>query len=369
MGEEKRITFSVIKADVGGCVGHASFHTEILETARERLDNAKEKGTIKDFHVLLCGDDLELIMTHDRGCKADEVQKLAWNTFSACTELAKKLKLYDAGHDIFSHTFSGSLKGTGCGVAEMEFIERKSEPVIVFMTDKTTTGAWNLPLYRIFADPFNTAGLIMDSHMREGFTFEVLDIREGKVITLACPEESYHLLALIGAIDRYIVRSVYRRSDDEIVATASVKDLDRPAGKYAGNDDPVMIVRCQSGFPAVGEATEPFTLPHLVMGWMRGSHHGPLMPVPFYESNPSRFDGPPRVISAGFQVSNGFLIGPHDMFDDPSFDDSRHLAGTVADYMRRHGPFQPHRLPLEGMESTSLSDVIEGLRKRFKKGE
>ncbi|WP_420847180.1 fructose 1,6-bisphosphatase [Nonomuraea basaltis] len=31
------------------------------------------------------------------------------------------------------------------------------------------------------------------------------------------------------------------------------------AGKYVGKDDPVMIVRCQSGLPAVGEVLEPFT--------------------------------------------------------------------------------------------------------------
>lgn len=107
-------------------------------------------------------------------------------------------------------------------------------------------------------------------------------------------------------------------------------------------------------------------MPHLVMGWMRGSHHGPLMPVPFYEANPSRFDGPPRVIAAGFQMYNGYLLGPHDMFDDPGFDEARQEANRVAGYMRRHGPFQPHRLPLEEMEYTTLSGVLERLRDRFK---
>ncbi len=35
-----------------------------------------------------------------------------------------------------------------------------------------------------------------------------------------------------------------------------------------------MIVRCQSGLPAVGEVLEPFANPHYVAGWMRGSHNG-----------------------------------------------------------------------------------------------
>ncbi|HBG22447.1 MAG TPA: fructose 1,6-bisphosphatase, partial [Peptococcaceae bacterium] len=49
-------------------------------------------------------------------------------------------------------------------------------------------------------------------------------------------------------------------------------------------------VRCQSGYPAVGEALEPFTYPHLVAGWMRGSHNGPLMPVNMENARPTRFD-------------------------------------------------------------------------------
>lgn len=101
---------------------------------------------------------------------------------------------------------------------------------------------------------------------------------------------------------------------------------------------------------------------------MRGSHHGPLMPVAFSQANPSRFDGPPRVIAAGFQLCQGRLIGPRDMFDDPSFDEARREANVVASYMRRHGPFEPHRLPLEEMEYTTLPQVRKSLEERFKAG-
>jgi len=137
------------------------------------------------------------------------------------------------------------------------------------------------------------------------------------------------------------------------------------AGRYVGKDDPVCIVRSQGEFPAVGEVLEPFTNPFLVEGWMRGSHHGPLMPVAIPDSNPSRFDGPPRVVSAGFQLSGGKLVGPRDMFDDPSFDKARKIANEVADYMRRHGPFEPHRLPLDAMEYTTMPQVARKLEGRF----
>jgi fructose 1,6-bisphosphate aldolase/phosphatase len=42
----------------------------------------------------------------------------------------------------------------GPGYAELELTERPSEPVICFLADKTEPGAWNLALYKMFADPF-----------------------------------------------------------------------------------------------------------------------------------------------------------------------------------------------------------------------
>ncbi|HXY74883.1 MAG TPA: fructose 1,6-bisphosphatase, partial [Dehalococcoidales bacterium] len=98
---------------------------------------------------------------------------------------------------------------------------------------------------------------------------------------------------------------------------------------------------------------------------MRGSHMGPLMPVAVPDSTPSRFDGPPRVIALGFQLSNGTLVGPRDMFADKAFNLARHQANEMADLMRRHGPFEPHRLPLDEMEYTTMPSVMRKLAKRF----
>ena len=98
---------------------------------------------------------------------------------------------------------------------------------------------------------------------------------------------------------------------------------------------------------------------------MRGSHYGPLMPVAVGDSTPTRFDGPPRVTAAGFQLANGKLVGPRDMFADRSFDNARQQANDAADYMRTHGPFEPHRLPLEEMEYTTMPQVMRKLEGRF----
>lgn len=364
---DEKITVSVIKADVGGYVGHSAMHPALIEKAKENLETAKQDGKLIDFWVMSCGDDLDLIMTHKRGEGDEGIHKLAWDTFMECTQVAKGLKLYGAGQDMLSDAFSGNVKGLGPGVAEMEFVERESEPIIIFMADKTSPGAWNLPLFKIFGDPFNTAGLVIDPSMHDGFKFCILDVLEGKGVTLSCPEELYDMLVFLGAPSRYVVEAIHRKSDGEIAAVPSTQRLSLIAGRYVGKDDPVLIVRSQSGFPAVGEVLEPFSFPHLVEGWMRGSHHGPLMPVPFQKATPSRFDGPPRVVAAGFQLNQGKLEGPRDMFDDPSFDRARDLANDIADYLRRHGPFEPHRLPLEAMEYTTLPEVRKKLEGRFEK--
>ena len=359
-----KITLSVIKADIGGYVGHSCTHLDVVKTTEEYA--RKFVGDlIIDLKVLTCGDDIALVMTHQHGTDSEKIHKLAWDAFSAGTEVAKKLKLYGAGQDLLTDAFSGNIKGLGPGVAEMEFEERPSEPVIVYFADKTSPSAWNLALYEMFASPMNTAGLVIDPKMHEGFTFTVLDVYTGKAVKLSTPAELYDLLALISSASKYVVKEVHRNLDGEIASVASIQKLSLIAGQYVGKDDPVMIVRTQSGFPAVGEALEPFARPWIVEGWMRGSHNGPIMPVGFEDATPSRFDGPPRVIAAGFQIANGMLVGPRDMFRDKAYDYARKVASDIANILRRQGIFEPHRLPGEEMEYTSLPKVIEKLSSRF----
>lgn len=358
-------TLSAIKADIGGFVGHSSVHPDILSEAERRLSERRAAGFLADFRVMRVGDDLQLLLLHDHGTEDRGVHQLAWSVFEACADIARKLGMYGAGQDLLADAFAGTVRGMGPGVAELSFVPRPSEPIIVFMADKTSAGSWNLPLYRTFADPFNTAGLVIAESMADGFRFEVHDVVKHQRVWLGTPSESYKLLALIGNPHRYAVKSVVHGRTGEIGAVSSVERLSLIAGKYVGKDDPVCIVRCQGDFPAVGEVLEPYALPHLVAGWMRGSHNGPLTPVSFAQASPTRFDGPPRVIAAGFQVTPAALHGPVDMFDDVAFDRARSLAMEVADYLRRHGPFEPHRLGEPEMEYTTLATVLAHLTSRF----
>ncbi|HEX9261788.1 MAG TPA: fructose-1,6-bisphosphatase [Candidatus Bathyarchaeia archaeon] len=369
----RKTTISIIKCDVGSLAGHHVVPKPLFNVAEKHLSEAQAKDVINNYFVFNAGDDLELLMVHDRGEKSPMIHELAWNTFRAAADKALALKLYGAGQDLLKTAFGGNVCGMGPGVAEMEIEERGADPIIVFAADKTSAGSFNYPLFLTFANPMNTAGLVIDPNMLGGFKFEVIDTIENKSITLKCPEEMYELLALIGTVGRYVVARVWRASDNLICASSSVSKLSLIAGKYVGKDDPVMITRGQHGLPAVGEILAPFMHSYFVQGWMRGSHWGPLMPVGLNDSKCTAFDGPPRIVALGFQVSNGKISTDDDgkpmiadLFDDPAFAVARREAMDNAVMLRRMGEFEPARLSAEDMEYTTIQQVLEKLGKRFK---
>ncbi|MCL5439633.1 MAG: fructose-1,6-bisphosphatase [Candidatus Thermoplasmatota archaeon] len=364
-----KVTISHIKADIGSLPGHSTVYGPVEEEVRNFV-SSHSSSILSDFRVSHIGDDIQITMIHDKGIDNEEVHKLAWDAFKAGTAVAKKVGLYGAGQDLLKDAFSGNIKGMGPGVAEMEITPRKSEPFLVYMMDKTEPGAFNLPIYKMFADPFNTPGLVIDPSMHEGFRFEIWNIMEGTRIELSTPDELYDILSMIGSKSKYVIKRVYTKETheklpDENVAVITTDKLSFIAGEYVGKDDPAAVVRIQSGLPASGESLEAFTHPFLVSGWMRGSFNGPLMPVGLKDSKMTRFDGPPRVACLGFVLKDGKLAGPVDMFDDPAFDGARKTATEVADYLRRMGPFEPHRLPDEEMEYTTLPKVLDKLKGRF----
>jgi len=370
----KKTTISVIKCDVGSLVGHHVAAKPIIEVGEKHLKTAKEKRLINNYYVFHAGDDLELLMVHEKGEDNPKIHKMAWDTFLEASEKAKNLKLYGAGQDLLKKAFSGNIRGMGPGYAEMEIEERTSDPMVVFAADKASSSAFNFPTFRIFADPNNTAGLVIDPAMAGGFKFEVLDVKESRKVVLKCPEEMHELIALIGTTQRYVVSRVWRARDDLVCASTSTTKLSLIAGKYVGKDDPVAILRAQHGLPAVGEILVPFMHSYFVEGWMRGSHWGPLMPVSLKDSQCTVFDGPPRMVALGFQICDGKIASDDegkpmicDLFNDPAFDMARREAIEYAAALRRMGEFEPARLPAETLEYTTLPQVLEKLKGRFKK--
>lgn len=359
-------TLSVIKADVGSIGGHIMPSESLLQSIRNHVAENR-KGVINDFFVGATGDDIAILMVHDNGVADERVHRLAWDAFLAGTDTAKRQGLYGAGQDLLSDAFSGNVKGLGPAVAEMEFEERPNEPFLLFLADKTEPGAYNLPLYLAFADPMNTAGLLLSPEITKGFSFRVMDVgyTEGdRLIDLMTPDDLYDLAALLRDNDRYVVESVCSRHDGDLAAVVSTQRLHNIAGKYTGKDDPVMLVRVQKNFPATGEILAPFSIAHYVGGFMRGSHIGPLMPVR-QGTGCSYFDGPPIVSCWAFCVHKGKLTEPVDPFAAPFWDAVRNRAAEKAMEIRRQGFSGPAMLGYNELEYGGIVKILKRLDERF----
>ena len=361
-----KITLSAIKADVGSIGGHICPSEEMLARIRDFL--SREGGELLiDHHVTHVGDDICLLLSHREGVGSRAIHRLAWEAFQVGAQVAKQEGLYGAGQDLLKNAFSGNVRGLGPGVAELSFEERPGEAFLLLMADKTSPGAFNLPLYLSFADPMTCPGLILSPRLGQGFRFTVMDlahVEADRVIELSAPEDLYDLAALLRDNDRFAVEKIHSRASGEQAVACSTTRLHNIAGRYVGKDDPVALVRVQKDFPAAGEVLAPFAIAHYVPGFMRGSHVGPLMPVRA-RTAVSFFDGPPVVIGLAFSCHRGRLVGPADVFDHPFWDWVRTRAAEKACEIRRQGFSGPAMLPMAELEYTGITDRLRSLEERF----
>jgi len=361
-----KVTLTGIKADVGSIGGHICPSEELL-AAVERTVVEQGRGLIIDHRLNYIGDDVSILMTHDRGIDDESVHRLAWDAFLAGTQVAKDQGLYGAGQDMLKDAFSGNTRGLGPAVAEMEFEERPNEPFLMFTADKTEPGAYNLPLFLAFSDPMYNAGLILSPVGGKGYRFTVMDVDHSggdRVVELVTPEDIYDLAALLRDNGRFVVESIHSRHDGDIAVSSCTTRLRNIAGKYVGKDDPIMLVRTQRNFPATGEILAPFEICHYVSGFMRGSHVGPMMPVKA-KSSVSFFDGPPVVSCLAFSVRDGKMTGPVDAFDHPYWDWVREKAAQKAHGIREQGFSGPAMLGIHDLEYVGISHRLDALDGRF----
>ncbi|MFZ3077187.1 MAG: fructose-1,6-bisphosphatase [Candidatus Aenigmatarchaeota archaeon] len=360
-------TISLIKADIGSKGGHIIPSEKVLETVDGYICKALGEGILSDYRVFHAGDDTEILMIHNLGEGNETIHKLAYDAFLAGTKVAKDQGLHGAGQDLLSDAFSGNVRGMGPGVAEMAINERNSEQILIFTADKTDPGAFNLPLYLTYADPMNTSGLLLNSNMKKGYKYTIMDVEytDGdRVIERNTPEDLYDLAALLRDTERFSIESIHSRHDGEIGAKVSTTRLHNIAGTYTGKDDPVMIERAQGNFPATGELLAPFAKIPYVAGFMRGSHVGPLMPVK-HNQVPSFFDGPPLVSGRAVSLKNGKITEPVDVFDHPFWDHIRTKASEKALEIRNQGFVGPAMLNIKELEYGGIKEILEKLDKEF----
>lgn len=306
-------TVSVFRACAGGYVGSGHVHPALLDAAREAVAEAKDAELVRDGFVARCGDDIGVVLLHEERPGSASIAALVGDVFDRAHAVGVRLAQFGVNGQ--------TLRADG---TELALSIRSSEPVLCFFSDKAEAGAWNVHLYRAFADPFNTPGLVVDQALREGFRASV--IGGDHAGTYELPADLYRFLAAAG-IDGARVCEVTSRATGELAAVASV------------GRDPVLIVRCGTPFPSVEEVLEAFTVPYAYGNALGGP--SPLVPVSANGDASTRSVG--RAIGLGFQVTADRLIGPRDLLGDSAFDGARRQAAAAADYLRRHGPFAPHR--------------------------
>lgn len=258
---------------VGGYVGAGSVHPALVDAVRETAAAARAAARLHDSYVGRCGDALALVVTHDA-----PVADVAAEAFGSAGAAACRL----GQHRAFDPTSNG---GPHVEETTIVFEPRTSEPVLVFVCSGAPS--WNLVLYRAFADPLNTPGLL--GPLAAGFRFTAAD---GEVFDL--PEDAYRLLGRPGAIERIVSRGT--------------------GAPAASAGAAALVVRCEDGFPSVGEVLEPF------------AHTRSLMPVSANDDPSTRAGAPPRVVGLGFQLAGGRLVGPRDLLGDRAFEPARAAA-------------------------------------------
>ena len=366
------LTLSAIKADIGGVGGHTKPSGRMLESARDRLADALDRGLLTDFDVTHTGDDVCLLMIHREGADSSDVHDFAWSVFEGMTSIAQEEGLYGAGQDLLKDAPSGNVRGAGPGAAEIEIDEtaeeRPAETFLVFTGDKCGPGAFNFPLWTVFTSPLYCAGLMLPK-MRSGFTFTVIDMEHAgadKVIELDAPEEHIDLAVLLRDENRFGIQAIHSREHPhQQVVSVSTDRLHTIAGEYKGKDDPVALVRSQNIFPAPEEIVSPYFTAHYVAGDARGSHHMPFMPMPI----DSAIAGPyclPIVSCMAYSVNReGRLSEGVDVFGNEAWDATRLKAQEKADEMRRQGFVGPAMLPMQELEYSAFRDALGALEERF----
>lgn len=367
------VTISVIKADVGSIGGHTRPSDDMLKAVKEMVQGAINSDTITDGFVSHTGDDIAIIMSHERGKDNSKIHRFAWDSLFNASQIAAKSGLYGAGQDLLKDAPSGNVRGAGPAVAEIEFNNvknknRSAESFMLFAADKCGPGAFNLPLYLGFADAMYCAGLMLPKMIR-GFRFTIIDmdnVKGDSVLHLNAPEDSYKIAALLRDNERFATEAIHSRTFDEQAVSISAQRLHNIAGTYTGKDDPIALVRNQGIFPAPEELLSPFAKAHYVGGDARGSHVMPLMPVPINTAVTGLYCIP-IVSCVGFSLdSEGKFSSSYvDFFDNTAWDYVRMKAQEKSLAMREQGWSGAAMLPYTELEYGGFRETVTSLVNSF----
>ena len=407
-----RATITVVSASLGRWLGGlASIPESVAEAARAVLSQAQKNDAIRDFRVYAFGDDLHLqINTLGQRLQNARIHKLAFDAAVAALAAAQEKRFYRPmdGQDFFKLGSSERIAALRLRPVEFPFTERSAEPLVIAKLLNGGVGAFNRMLFNMFFHPDKGSHQRLDGTRFVSIVENVNDLSAGRNqrriysfgdrpreerLFLIYPflEEPLEisidqigdwgeLLSMIANPVEWVISSIYavrgRFASDggrlqptrhEPVAVVSVE----PALPGFAADNPVVIVRLQSGLPAVGESH--FNLGgdfHFTIGGRGSGYHVGVMPVTMAQArNQTHEEGTAKVIAYSYQsYDNGRIPPEHDLVDLFAQDSVQtewlqQEASEHIQLMVQHGEFQPY-VTAEEAERRALAKVEE-LRKHF----
>jgi fructose 1,6-bisphosphate aldolase/phosphatase len=358
-------TIHIISANLGRLLGPA-LPEPVVEAARASLRRPEVARRLRGAWVMAFGDDLHLHLTTFAGdFPAGESPQ--GPTLRAAREAA--VEALARGRQLGLRGPLGGSDPRQLGPAELDaaldlrvltypFSERGAEPIFVAKALNGSWGFFNRALFNLFFNPDKGSG-----HRIEGNDFlavveSVADLEEqsqrstphappatSSIRTFAFgPSEANELLALVTDPDDWRLSEVYAVKG----RFGEGKYRTEPAARVAGGRAPVLIGRCQSGLPAVGEFTQAVAEFYFGPGGPGGGYRVGLMPTTFAQAHtPSTADGLAKVVAYAYQSFDNGRIPEGDVVDvfaqNPP--ETRHLqrdALQMIRHMTTHGEFEPY---------------------------
>jgi fructose 1,6-bisphosphate aldolase/phosphatase len=230
---------------------------------------------------------------------------------------------------------------------DLPFTERRAEPIFVAKALNGSWGFFNRALFNVFFNPDKGSGHRIEGNDFRAIVESVADLQAGKAEVrtfVFWPGEANELLALVTDPDEWRLSEVYAARGR--FAEGNCKD--EPAAKVGGGKDPVLIGRCQSGLPAVGEFTQAVAEFYFGPGGHAGGYRVGLMPATFAEARtPSSADGVAKVVAYAYQSYDDGGIPAGDVVDvfaqnPPETTHLQRDALQLIRHMTTHGEFEPY---------------------------
>ncbi len=390
------LVLSDIKADGGGKLGHTAPPTLFQSVAEASLEEATRNGLIHTYKVFAVGDDLHLLMLHDRGVDNNDVHLLAFRTFWRAVWVTEILryKPYGLAQDLrigpatkgktveelaepseaFVHLleeflpdaergalpqirhalsqwragrsetevrrpFAGNVTGQGPGFAELPLISADAVVGLV-AADKAGPAAFNLPIWHAV----NAALAQTELRARFGasLALEIFDVHEHRRIFLDAVAHRLEIVRLLGATNLFNVKRVWslqRVISDPALVVHHLDQLLLAASTeklalIAGGE---YVGKDDPVLLGVPELVEPvFQLMrdgfYLTQGDERGSHYMMLVPKPLSEAIATIRS---RGLEVGLRV--GVAAGQHlaleDVYAHPGYFEARERIERINDLL------------------------------------